>query len=66
MSSTIDRDIRYEIYKAFEGLGAGSDLLSIIGSWKDTLSDDMILRMLIEYNQGEDGIEIICEVPKQS
>jgi hypothetical protein len=35
-----------EIYKAVEKLGAGRELLAVIGSWGDTLSDEAALRLL--------------------
>lgn len=44
------KEILTEIYKAFYGLGAKMDLLSIIGSYKDTQSDEEILDMLKHYN----------------
>jgi hypothetical protein len=41
-----------ELYIAMERLGAGPDLLAIVGGWRDTLSDPDVLRMLQEYNAG--------------
>lgn len=43
-------NIYKEIYRAFEKLGADSVLLSIIGSFGDTLSTDEVAEMLREYN----------------
>ena len=40
---TIGQQIRSEIYRAFELLGADSDLLAVVGSWGDTLKDEEIL-----------------------
>lgn len=40
-----------ELYKAFERLDAPPDLLAIVGSYGDTLSDDEVLRLLREYNR---------------
>ncbi|MDN3551485.1 hypothetical protein [Mucilaginibacter aquaedulcis] len=42
--------ISNEIAYAMHTLGAKSDLLSIIGSWGDTLPSDQILNMLKEWN----------------
>jgi hypothetical protein len=39
-----------EIYTAPVRLDADQELLSIIGSWGDTLDDAEILRLLREYN----------------
>lgn len=43
--------IAAEIYKAAERLGAGPELLSILGSYGDTLEDDDILQMLKDFNE---------------
>ena len=43
-------DIAAEIYKAFERLEADPELLSIIGSYGDTLDDAEILGLLKDYN----------------
>lgn len=50
---TIGQQIRAEIYRAFELLGAGRELLAAIGSWGDTLDDKEILRLLKEWNAEE-------------
>ena len=42
--------IAQELYFAMDRLGANPDLLSIIGSHGDTLSDEEILALLKEYN----------------
>jgi len=39
-----------EIYAAMERLGADVELLAIIGSWCDTLTDGEVLALLQEYN----------------
>jgi hypothetical protein len=39
-----------EIYTALERLDADEELLSIIGSWRDTLSDEEVLALLWDYN----------------
>jgi hypothetical protein len=48
----IKAQIADEIYRALEDLGAGPELLSIIGSWGDTLDDAEVLRLLRDYNAG--------------
>ena len=42
--------IAAELYTAMDRLGADPDLLSIIGSYGDTLTDEEILSLLREYN----------------
>jgi hypothetical protein len=42
-----------EIYIAMERLGADPELLSIIGSWCDTLPDEEILALLRVHNAAE-------------
>jgi hypothetical protein len=44
-------EIMSELYKACEVLGADSDLLCIIGSFRDTLPDDEFLTMIRDYNE---------------
>jgi hypothetical protein len=41
-----------EIHIALGRLGANEQLLAIVGSWRDTLDDAAVLRMLGEYNAG--------------
>lgn len=43
--------IKDEIYKAFSFLGAKSDLLSTIGSWRDTMTDEWTLDNLKLLNE---------------
>ena len=43
--------IRQEVYKAFQSFGAKSDILSLIGSWGDTLEDEDILSGLQHWNK---------------
>jgi hypothetical protein len=50
---TIEQQIRSEIYRAFELLGADRDLLAVVGSWGDTLDDQEILAFLKEWNAEE-------------
>lgn len=41
-----------EIYAALERLDTDEELLSIIGSWRDTLDDREVLSLLRDYNAG--------------
>jgi hypothetical protein len=50
---TLDRQIRIEIYRAFELMKAASHLLAAIGSWGDTLEDDEVLKLLKQWNEDE-------------
>lgn len=49
---TIEMEIRVEVYRAFEELGADKRLLAIIGSWGDTLEDFEVLDLLRAWNSG--------------
>jgi len=40
---TIEMEIRVEIYRSLEKVGADRRLLAIIGSWGDTLEDAEVL-----------------------
>jgi hypothetical protein len=46
----INAQIAVEIYAALERLGAEPELLSIVGSWRDTLEDSEVLALLQRYN----------------
>ena len=46
----IRAQIAQELYFAMDRLGADPDLLSIIGSYGYTLSDEEVLALLPEYN----------------
>jgi hypothetical protein len=48
----ITAQIAGELYVAFERLDANSELLAIVGSWRDTLGDFEVLTMLRDYNAG--------------
>jgi hypothetical protein len=48
----VKAQIAGEIYTALERLDADEELLAIVGSWRDTLPDPDVLRMLREYNAG--------------
>lgn len=49
-AAKINLEIKSEIAKAVHLLGGQSDILCIIGSYKDTLPDADILQMLKEWN----------------
>jgi hypothetical protein len=38
--------IAHELYQAIKHIGGGAQLLSIVGSYGDTLDDDDVLRLL--------------------
>jgi hypothetical protein len=40
-----------ELYAALERIGADEELLAIVGSMNDTVTDKEVLRMLEEYNR---------------
>jgi hypothetical protein len=50
-ASDVRAQIAGEIYAAFER-HADEELLSIIGSWRDTLDDREVLSLLRDYNSG--------------
>jgi len=48
--SEIDLKIINELYTTLQKLNVNHELLSIIGSWKDTLEDEQILNELVKIN----------------
>ena len=48
-----DYQIKNQLYNTLRKLGLKSDILSIIGSWKDSMSDEDTLRMLKEFNESK-------------
>jgi hypothetical protein len=48
-------EIVAQLYAALERLGADEELLAIVGSYGDTLSDATVLRLLQEYNATQEG-----------
>ena len=46
----IHSEIRSEIYRALEYLGADARLLATVGSWGDTLDDAEVLKLLKQWN----------------
>lgn len=65
----IELKIRLEIFRAFKRLGADRELLSIIGSWGDTLEDKEALRLLKEWNMDQAkraAVEALCQIAPQS
>jgi len=51
----IESQIRSEIYRALELLGADRQLLGTIGSWGDTLDDEAVLKLLKGWNEAEEA-----------
>jgi hypothetical protein len=52
-----------DIYRACARLGAGAELLSILGSYGDTLDDSDVLTFLKAYNAGKAAIvHVVCRV----
>jgi hypothetical protein len=49
IAANLTSQIAHELYIALERLGAHAELLSIIGSWRDTLDGAEALSMLREY-----------------
>jgi hypothetical protein len=47
----VKAQIAAQLYAALERLGADEELLAIVGSMNDTLTDKEVLRMLEEYNR---------------
>lgn len=47
----MERAVHGELYRATQSLGAGSDLLGILGSWGDTATMEEVLEMLRAYNR---------------
>jgi hypothetical protein len=52
MKDTIKAQIAAEFYKAFQSLGAKSDLLTIIGSYGGTRPDEWVFEHLRKWNEG--------------
>lgn len=48
----LEREIISQIGVALEKLGAQSDLLAVVGSWKSTMSDEDTLSDLKAWNEG--------------
>jgi hypothetical protein len=46
-----ERRIRLVLYSILKDMGAKSDLLSIIGSWGDTMEDEEVLKALKEWRK---------------
>ena len=59
--------IRTELCRALEGLGAPPYLLAAVASWGDGLSDAEVLQLLKSWNDGTFRIAVITdtgEVPR--
>lgn len=50
---SIEQEIRSEIYRAFETLGADRELLATVSSWGDTLADEEVLGLFKHWNEAE-------------
>ena len=61
--SGTDALIREELQKALRKLGAKSDLLSIVGSWGDTMSDEWVLGALQQWNDLQEAASPISSPP---
>lgn len=48
--NNLDTEIRSEIFRALEYLGADRKLLATVGSWGDTLDDVEVLKLLKQWN----------------
>ena len=65
--NNLKADIAKEIYRALDDLYAPSELLSIVGSYGDTLPDADVLAYLKQFNEtGTVFSKVICraEQPK--
>lgn len=51
MSRNITAEIAQELYRAFSKFPQDPELLSVIGSYGDTLDDSEILELLKDYNK---------------
>jgi len=52
--TAIEAEIKDEIYRALEALGAPYKLLATVGSWGDTLTDAEVLAGLKTFNETGD------------
>lgn len=61
----LDYDIKYEIYISLCLLGADSNILSVIGSWNETMPNDVLLGMMRTYNEEiRDNLKMKLETTK--
>jgi hypothetical protein len=51
--ATIEGKTKQQMYKAAERLGGDRYLLAAIGSWRDTMDDEDVLRDLRDWNAAE-------------
>lgn len=49
--TNVDREIMDEIYRALVLLGAESDLLGVIGSWRESLPNEDVLAEIRAWNE---------------
>jgi hypothetical protein len=65
-ASTVSKASNSYAYHACGQLGAGSELLSILGSRGDTLDDSDVLTFLKAYNAGKPVIvDVICSIDSE-
>lgn len=43
--------LKNELYKAIEKIGGKSDILTIIGGWRDTMNDKETEELLVDFNR---------------
>uniref|UniRef100_UPI004048B99F hypothetical protein n=1 Tax=Polaribacter sp. TaxID=1920175 RepID=UPI004048B99F len=61
----LDYDIKYEIYISLCLLGADSNILSVVGSWNETMPNDVLLGMMRTYNEEiRDNLKMKLETTK--
>jgi hypothetical protein len=53
------------LYKALQRLGADPDLLAIVGSYGDTLDNEMVLKLLREWNAGRPDIRRLVGIGRK-
>lgn len=59
--SDLQYQIVAEISEAIEKLGGDPELLAVIGSWGDTLTEDEVLQGLKEYNRRGTVFDFVVE-----
>lgn len=58
----LDYDIRNEIYISLCLLGADSNILSVVGSWNDTVPNEVLLGMMRTYNKElRDNLKMVLD-----
>ena len=58
----LDYDIRNEIYISLCLLGADSNILSVVGSWNETMPSEDLLGMMRTYNEEiRDNLKMVLD-----